>query len=81
MHVFSAVVEDIVQAVDSQYCTPAYFEDCNYLQLDSSLSCAHTKDHTEADVLCLLNNVLASKQVDNLEELTKVKLLLTGNNI
>jgi hypothetical protein len=66
--------------MESQY-RFVLWEDDDHLQLDSSLSGAHTKDHTEADVLCLLNNVLASKQVDDLEKLTKVKLLLAGNNI
>jgi hypothetical protein len=81
MHVLGTVVEDIVQAMGCQDQTLKLFENADCLQFDRSLSRAHTENHTEADVLCLLNDVLTSKQVDDLEKLTKVKLLLAGNNI
>lgn len=51
------------------------------IQLDSALSGAHTQDHAEANVLALLRGLFAVEELNDLEQLAKMKLLLAGHNV
>jgi hypothetical protein len=50
-------------------------------EFDSTLSGAHTQNHTEVDVLALLGNILMAHKLNGLEELLQVKILLRSNNV
>lgn len=50
-------------------------------ELNGTLAGTHTVDHTEVDVLATVSQVLASGQLSDLEELSKVEILLGSNNV
>lgn len=83
VHVIRAIPEDVVQAkcVIRVSEWPRSIELFNDLQLNSSLSSAHSQNQSKVDVLTLLGDVLVSQEVDNLEQLLKMKVLLTGYNV
>lgn len=50
-------------------------------ELDSTLTGAHTAHHTEVDVLAAAGQILVAHEFSDLEQLSQVEVLLSGNDV